>query len=64
MPLKISESTKDMNAPDPETWWAERCSHIAKLMKDTGVQELMIRRKEDGKYTFELTPESETKETP
>jgi hypothetical protein len=33
-------------------------------MRNTGVAELVIRRKEDGKYTFELTPETETKETP
>jgi hypothetical protein len=30
-------------------------------MKNTGVGELIIRRKPDGKYTFEVTPEGESR---
>lgn len=48
-----------MQNQDPHEWWAERCAHIAELMKNTGVGELLIRRKADGKHSFELTPESE-----
>jgi hypothetical protein len=59
--MPLPNHPKTMN---PEEWWAERCAHIADLMRNTGVAELVIRRKEDGKYTFELTPETETKETP
>jgi hypothetical protein len=55
--MKIDIAKEDL-------WWAERCAHIAELMKNTGVGELIIRRKENGKYTFEITPESETTETP
>ena len=62
MPLPNYPET--MNPQNPEEWWAERCAHIADLMRNTGVAELVIRRKEDGKYTFEITPETETKETP
>ena len=29
-------------------------------MKNSGVGELIIRRKADGKYSFELTPEADT----
>jgi hypothetical protein len=48
-----------MPTQDPHEWWAERCAHIAELMKNTGVGELIIRRKSDGKYSFELTPEAD-----
>lgn len=39
--------------------WAERCAHLAVLMKNTGVGELSILRKPDGKYAFEITPEAD-----
>lgn len=59
---EIPNYPKTMNPQNPEEWWAERCAHIAELMKNTGVAELVIRRKADGKYAFELTPESQTDE--
>jgi predicted amidophosphoribosyltransferase len=48
----------DATTWSPEEWWAKRAADIAVLMKNTGVEELMIRRKADGKYTFEITPEA------
>ncbi len=51
-----------MKSKNPEEWWAERCAHIADLMKITGVGEIIIRRKDDGKYSFEVTPEKEVTE--
>lgn len=38
-------------------WWAHRAAEIAQVMSKTGVCELIIRRNQNGKYTFELTPE-------
>lgn len=46
-----------MQTEDPHEWWAKRAAEISVLMKNTGVGELIIRRKPDGKYTFEITPE-------
>jgi hypothetical protein len=48
----------DCAPPDPYQWWANRAVDIAVMMKNTGVGELIIRRKTDEKYTFEITPES------
>ena len=59
---EIPNYPKTMKPKNPEEWWAERCAHIADLMRNTGVSELIIRRKENGKYTFELTPEPQNDE--
>jgi hypothetical protein len=45
-------------ACSPEEWWAKRAADISVMMRNTGVEELIIRRKADGKYTFEITPEA------
>ena len=47
-----------METENTEEWWAENAAKIAVLMKKTGVAELVIRLKPNGKYGFEITPKS------